>query len=116
MTLTMSYLRTVPAASTKQDIDDIEAAMRGDDNGRKSRHHQNMHVSSLDPRFTKVIGWVGVIFAGVITWAICWSAEATVDLEKQMVGVQRDIAALVARPREFRAKSTCGMPAGGMKN
>lgn len=53
---------------------------------------------NLDPRLSKVISAVGIIFSGVITWAICWSAAATVDLEKQMVGVQKDIAALVARP------------------
>jgi hypothetical protein len=89
--------RSGPAVSNAQDIEDIERALRGEDTKKKGKYHQEMTVH-YDPRFSKVLSWAGVIFAGVITYAICWSANATVDLEKQMIGVQRDIAALVARP------------------
>lgn len=89
------FNRSIPAASTTRDIEDIEAALRGE--RRKGNSHQEIKVH-YDPRFSKAIGWMGIIFAGIITYAICWSASATLDLEKQMVGVQRDIADLVARP------------------
>jgi hypothetical protein len=91
-----NFNRTGPAASTPKDIEDIEAALRGDDS-RKPRNSQTMSMT-YDPRFSKAIAWVGVILAGVMTWAICWSASATVELEKEMVGVQKDIATLLARP------------------
>jgi hypothetical protein len=46
---------------------------------------------NYEPMFGSFFAWVGVVFAGLITAAICWQTAA-------VVGMKSDIAVLLARP------------------
>jgi type IV secretory pathway TrbF-like protein len=55
-------------------------------------------MTMQDARVNTFVSVIGMTLATLMTAAIIWSAKATVELENEMVGVQRDIATLLARP------------------
>jgi hypothetical protein len=64
----------------------------------KKDHHQSMTIHH-ESGFAKFVGWCGVICAALVTAAIIWIANSIVSLDGAMIGVQKDIAALLSRPQ-----------------